>query len=644
MSVHLISKLTCFKKWISAFKLLITVLTLSFTFLLACQSKVKKQAELFYLNHHDTVDYVGLATCASCHQDKASTFIHTGMGSSFGLALKTKSSASFSNNHFVYDTLNDLYYLPFWKNDLLYIKEFRLNGKDTVHTRTEQINYIIGSGQHTNSHLIERNGFVYQAPLTWYSQKKQWDLPPGFEKGRNSRFTRIINEECMSCHNAMPKMEDGTDFQFKTIGKGIDCERCHGPGELHVNLRLKGKTIKSKEGIDRTIINPSQLSWQLQVDLCQRCHLQGNAVLKEGKSFTDFKAGMKLSDYMDVYMPNYENNEGGMIMASHAQRLQLSQCFIKSNKVNNQLNLTCISCHNPHVSVRETRLAQFNNACKKCHSSNNNCGIKEEVLKRNKHNCVSCHMPKSGADDIPHVTVHDHYIRKPTTKTLVNKGNLKGLYSINNINPSKTSSIKAYLSYYEKFDPNEKYLQEARKLLNTIQNTELEIYYYYLLGDNTLLIKSLKGGNQSKFDAWTNYRIGQTYYNEKEWLKAETYLQKALESQPKNFEFLYKMSLIKHSLKSALEEEQLLKQVIALNPNHTAALNNLGYYYFINNEPERAYSFYKRSLKTNPDYLPVLKNLFDYFIYNNNKIKAKEMANRILKLEPNNKIIKEFIY
>jgi hypothetical protein len=48
-------------------------------------------------------------------------------------------------------------------------------------------------------------------------------------------------------------------------------------------------------------VNPGKLPIDLQFDVCQRCHLQGNTVLKEGKSFLDFKPGMRLSDHMTLF-------------------------------------------------------------------------------------------------------------------------------------------------------------------------------------------------------------------------------------------------------------------------------------------------------------------------------------------------------
>ena len=74
----------------------------------------------------------------------------------------------------VYDSISNYHYQPFWRQDSFYILEYRLFEDDT-HKRIEHVKYIIGSGQHTNSHLISQNEYLTQAPLLFILDPK-WDM------------------------------------------------------------------------------------------------------------------------------------------------------------------------------------------------------------------------------------------------------------------------------------------------------------------------------------------------------------------------------------------------------------------------------------------------------------------------------------
>src|SRR4051812_25104285 len=118
----------------------------------SCERNTQQEQPLAddpWLNHGDSARYIGMQTCRLCHQQIYQSFKRTGMGSSIGLATKEKSAADF-HHPLVADDSSGFQYGAFWSHDSLYMREFRIEKKDTVHRRTERVNYIIGSGQHTN--------------------------------------------------------------------------------------------------------------------------------------------------------------------------------------------------------------------------------------------------------------------------------------------------------------------------------------------------------------------------------------------------------------------------------------------------------------------------------------------------------------
>ena len=641
----------------------------------ALDQPVKKDT-LLYLNHSDSAKYVGMNTCKLCHQGIYNSFIKTGMGKSLDVASKQKSAADFSKAT-IYDKFSNMHYNAFWQNDSLYFKEYRMEKNDTNHSRTEKVNFIIGSGQHTNSHLQIVNGYIHQMPMTFYTQKKHWDLPPGFENGFNTHFTRKIGLECMSCHNGYPNFVLGSENKYNSIPTGIDCERCHGPGSIHVAERQSGKIVDTSKYIDYSIVNPAKLSIDRQFDLCQRCHLQGNAVLKEGKSFYDFKPGQKLSDFISVFLPKYKNADEDFIMASHADRLKQSACFIKSyEKVQNKNSLkpykealTCITCHNPHVSVKETNKNVFNDACNNCHTANSKsdllCSEKNVVLARNAKqghaptkflNCVSCHMPSSGSTDIPHVSVHDHYIRKPISKKEKDKiKTFVGLYSINEKDPSSLTKAQAYINQYEKFDQNVSFLDSAASLLkdkkaeelftniraliqlNFIkQNFQKIISYVTQIGEQRCLYTLFVKKSFDNLDAWTCYRIAESHYYTNDLTGSIQWFKQAVNLAPFNLEFRNKLGSTLAALNNFKDAKEQFNFVIKENPKHVSALTNLGYVKLSEGMQAEAIKLYQIALKIDPDYEPLLLNLAGYYAFVKNKKEAKRYLEIILKKNPKN--------
>ena len=638
-----------------------------------CIDKSQKtdQQELIYGNLHDTVKYVGMQACRQCHENVYETYIHTGMGMSIDNSSRAKSSGRYGEHDLIYDKYRDFWYKPYWEGDSLKIKEFRLEGKDTVYQRIETITYIVGSGQHTNSHIMNTNGYLNQVPATFYTQNGHWDLPPGFENGFNTRFSRLIGLECMSCHNGHPQMVLGSENKYTHIPNGIDCERCHGPGELHIKEKFEGKIVDIKTKVDYSIVNPAKLPINLQFDVCQRCHIQGNAVLKEGKSFFDFRPGMKLSSVMDVYMPVHKGAEDEFIMASHAERLKQSPCYIQTTekiasgelKPDDPLRpyknaLTCVTCHNPHISVKVTGKEIFNNACKGCHggeTANDECTmpLNERILKNN-NDCNNCHMPRSGTIDIPHVMTTDHCIRKPMKKEEVNKvKEFITLAAINNPNPDALSKGKAFINYFEKFEKNPAFLDSAKHYFPDHNDKLLKENIYellriaYLQNNHPEVIRltqkaemtpaALNKKSYDNRDAWTAYRIAEAYQAMNNSSLALTYFEKAADLAPFYTEFLLKHANALLTAGRALDGKKVYEQLLKEYPKHAPALSNLGYYYMaFENNPERAMKLYNEALALDPDYELALMNKAALLISQRNFKEAGKALRHIIKNNPEN--------
>jgi tetratricopeptide (TPR) repeat protein len=598
--------------------------------------------DLGFRNLDPSVAYVGMETCKGCHNDVHSTFIHTGMGRSFGQATADRTDATFGDHALVYDSIGDFYYFPHLRDSQLFVLEFRLEGTDTVHKRLEPIEYIVGSGQHTNSHILDINGYIFQAPVTFYTQEQKWDLAPGFE-ANNLRFSRLLTSECLTCHNHYPEPIEGSLNKFAEMPLGIQCERCHGPGELHVREKLAGQIIDTSKTPDYSIVNPRRLPRDLQMDLCQRCHLQGISVLKEGKDFYDFRPGMRLEEVMNVFLPRYSNSHERFIMASQADRMRMSDCYLESD-------MTCITCHNPHEGVTQADPAIYNETCNGCHQQQT-CTAPLAEQEEAGNDCVYCHMPPSGSTDIPHVNITDHFISAQNTRhqrwqgagaPVEGEPAFLGLEILTKEEGTPLEMAQGYLAMYDKYvqseiilDSAEYYLSLVSEQTNRVFNTR--IHYHFTRNNVPQILELARGKDPATVsDPWSRYRIGEAYFQQQDYFRAATFLYGAVDQMPLNLEFQEKLGAALVGLKRWEEAERTLSFVLQENPKRPLALTNLGFVYANQRRLKQAARLYDQALELDPDYTQALLNRAAIFLAENNSTAAREYLLRVLKKEPGN--------
>jgi tetratricopeptide (TPR) repeat protein len=625
---------------------LIASLAIVFIGLVQCMPKEKEPQALdrtSFAGLHDTARYVGMQTCRGCHAEIYDTYRHTGMGLSIDSASQSKSAAVLDEHSILYDSVLDLNYQPFWKGDEFFLMEFRLKGTDTIHKRIEKIDFIIGSGQHTNSHLMIENGYVHQLPFTFYTQSGILDFPPGFEDGGNTRFSRKIGLECMSCHNGLPKFVEGSENKFDAVPVGIDCERCHGPGSIHVYEKSLNIIVDTSKYTDYSIVNPAKLESELQLEVCQRCHLQGNAVLAEGKSFFDFKPGMALEQVMTVFMPVYEGAEDEFIMASHVERFKLSKCYLSDPQ-----KFNCIDCHNPHMTVQQTDRVVFNNSCIKCHGGGEDCSEFMDIRAEKEDDCVLCHMPSSSSIDIPHVSVHDHRIAVHRDKLEEEEDKVRRFLGLRAVNghPNDRMKAQAYLQQYEKFTAEPDFLDSASFYISNSGNDPSQLIHLWFLEERYEEIAQLARSNDllgglnreslDNKDAWTCYRVGEAAFAIGDFSFALDYYQRSCDLAPYNLEFRNKLASNFLQLNMPEKAKPELEFVMQEYSGIPEVCSNLGYIYLTEGKADKALELYQLAIKLDPDYVQARINLAGYYFFLGDISGGKEELLKVLEIDPQN--------
>lgn len=610
-----------------------------FLWCLSCTKDSPKQIEAQpYLNLAPDTKYIGMQTCIQCHENIHKSYQHTGMGRSFADAHLANSHAIFDDIQPIYDQNSDFHYLPFTKDSLIYIKEFRLSDSgDTIHQRIEKVSYIVGSGHHTNSHIIDINGYIYQAPITYYTQDKKWDMAPSYREQGNLRFDRLLNSECITCHNHFPTLAPGATNKFTQMPSGIACERCHGPGALHAKEKRAGKVVNILEEIDYTIVNPAKLPRELQLDLCQRCHLQGTTVLEKGKTFYDFKPGMQLNEVVNIFLPRFANSNKKFIMASQADRLRQSKCFQATE-------MTCLTCHNPHESVNKLEKDHFKNTCLECHKKEINCSESQENRNKVDDQCSQCHMPKSGSLDIAHVRITDHKIQaNPSKEDVIDDQQFYGLEMLTKNEPTHLDMARGYLALYDKYaslpyilDSALVYLEKSDEKHSAFMDTKV----HYLFNQHAYpTLANLFSANDPKKidDAWTAYRIGDSFYQIQDYEKAHIFIQQAVYLQALNLEFLEKEALVLMDLNKQEEAAQKFDFILSENPKRPIALCNRGFLFILQGNLKAGEALYDQAISLNPDYEQALLNKAAVRNISNDKEQALALINRCLKINPKNR-------
>ena len=379
---------------------------------LALVSGISGTADYAPRNLAPDVAYVGDTVCAQCHSKEARTYRETAMGRSFALTSDLLAQGALSipkeGASFVHKKSNTRYRI-FVEEGRLKHAETRMDaeGRD-LFTDTRTVTYVLGSGDRARTFLIQQGDRLFQSPLAFRPHRDGWGMAAGYDVEKQVHFTRNVPGACLFCHaNRASFVETSTNRYREPVfdGLAIGCERCHGPGALHVAERRNEPL--APEGNRPTIVNPAWLPEELRDSVCFQCHLQGDMrVVKTSHPLYDFRPGLPLSDYFAVFHARRAGSEGagGFKVVGHVERLRASRCWKQSGG-----RLACLTCHDPHRTPHgEEAVEQFRAACLTCHKTQQHPALAGQDLR----NCVGCHMAKRPPSDAPHTVFTDHLIAR----------------------------------------------------------------------------------------------------------------------------------------------------------------------------------------------------------------------------------------
>jgi len=445
---------------------------------------------------------------------------------------------------------------------------------DTDVSGKRELLYFIGSGRRGRSYLFAVDGFLFESPVNWYTNRHVWDMAPAYGNATEIPMNLPAFTSCLHCHvSGMQPPSPGTENRYPNPPfsfAGVTCERCHGPGTAHA----KGGAI----------VNPAKLNAARRDAVCMQCHLEGRAAIERaGRHIYEYQPGEQLSDYIR-YFVFAEQKRPGLGAVSQFEALAQSVCRIKSGDA-----MSCTSCHDPHYEPAAAERASFyRDKCLACH------GAKFGATHQGgRGDCTACHMPSSLSLDVAHTEVTDHRIlRRP------------------NSNPPVLEDLNSQISL-----PRLVRFPEAQKTDEDMR--DLALAWESLIesgmtaaGPETERLLRL-ANEKSPNDPALLSALGYTYQKKGELDRAREMYEKALAIDPTLIDAATNLGVIEANRGQLREAVRLWADAFRRAPAQSRIGMNIARVYCEAGQPAKAREYVSRVLEFNPD-LREAKSLLHY--------------------------------
>jgi hypothetical protein len=341
---------------------------------------------------------IGDAECTGCHRKIAESYLRTAHALTSQTPRKESILGSFASGANILKISGPsvdnsdarLYFLMEARPDGFYQTAVAESGDQKL-SRSERIDIVVGSGVRGQTYLYWRGNRLYELPVSYWTDGRQWINSPGYKDG-TANFGRRADPRCMECHvsyiHAMSADPQTNIYEKNSLVTGISCETCHGPGTAHA---AQEQLVSGSRAAAGAILDPSEWSRDRQTDLCALCH-NGTQRAELLPAFA-YVPGQPLDRFFapapagSVSQIDVHGNQVGL--------LQQSRCYLSSP------TMTCSTCHDVHAPEQTT--ASYSDRCLACHRWQS-CGVARTKGRTILRNCVDCHMPMQKTEAIVSVT------------------------------------------------------------------------------------------------------------------------------------------------------------------------------------------------------------------------------------------------